>query len=68
MKNHASVGAAVALYLYRARLGQCGFGGRGDGRPFRPMEAAPHFEGAYQAPNNWVEALYFFTEALRCAP
>ena len=24
-----------------------------------------HFRGAHQAPNNWIEALYFFAEALR---
>lgn len=58
----AAAGAAVAFYFYTRKLKVCGFGGNPeDGQD----SADQHFEGAYQAPSTWIEALYFFAEALR---
>ena len=61
----AAAGAAVAFYLYSRKLQVCGFGGN-------PQEgqatSEQHFEGTYQAPSTWIEALYFFAEALRWSP
>ena len=45
----------------------CGFGGRG-GEEAEPENMASHFEGAYQAPSTWMEAMFFFAEALRSPP
>ena len=61
----AAAGAAVAFYFYSKRVRLCGFGGRVS-EP-ASLDSSNHFEGAYQAPSTWVEALYFFAEALRCA-
>lgn len=58
----AAAGAAVAFYFYSRRVKICGFG-RGD--EVGPVDSSSHFEGAYQAPSTWVEAMYFFAEALR---
>lgn len=59
----AAAGAAVAFYFYSRRVKVCGFGGRRD--DIEPESASSHFEGAYQAPSTWMEALLFFAEALR---
>lgn len=61
----AAAGAAVAFYFYSRRVRVCGFGGRKE--DLAPDTASAHFEGAYQAPSTWMEALLFFAEALRCA-
>lgn len=64
----AAAGAAVALYFYsRTKSTGCVGPGHGvrcgpDGRPIKGQ----HFQTVYQAPNTWVEAMYFFAEALRC--
>jgi hypothetical protein len=59
----AAAGAAVAFYFYSRRVKVCGFGGRRE--ETEPENMSSHFEGAYQAPSTWMEALYFFAEALR---
>ena len=59
----AAAGAAVAFYFYSRRVRVCGFGGRRD--DIEPESVSSHFEGAYQAPSTWMEALLFFAEALR---
>ena len=53
----------MAFYFYSRRVRMCGFGGRVD--DIASGDSSSHFEGAYQAPSTWVEALYFFAEALR---
>jgi hypothetical protein len=62
------VGAGVALYFFSRRVRVCGFGGHADGTPASSSrQAAGAFKDSYKAPNNWLEALYFFAEALRLA-
>ena len=63
----AAAGAAVAFYFYSRRVKMCGFGGR-NGDEAEPENMASHFEGAYQAPSTWMEAMFFFAEALRSPP
>jgi hypothetical protein len=61
----AAAGASVAIYFFtRRRLATCGFGGSVDGDPDAPQRLA--FKNAYKPPNSWLEALFFFAEALRC--
>ena len=57
----AAAGAAVAFYFYSKKLPFCGVAGN----PGNGASASEHFEGTYQAPATWMEALYFFAEALR---
>lgn len=66
----AAVGASVALYFFSRKVTVCGFGGRTDGRAVpgdNVSSGAGAFQHAHKAPNNWLEALFFFAEALRCA-
>ncbi|KAK9793715.1 hypothetical protein WJX73_006410 [Symbiochloris irregularis] len=64
----AAAGAAVVLYFYSQRSNRntlCGFGG-GERQALRSFGANPaRFRDAHQAPSTWLEALYFFAEALR---
>ncbi|DBA73228.1 TPA: hypothetical protein ACH3X1_011294 [Trebouxia sp. C0004] len=61
----AAAGAAVALYFsYKKATTNLAT----DGESPRSVPAIPstvHFKDAHQAPNTWLEALYFFAEALR---
>lgn len=62
----AAAGAAVALYFsYRARVASCGVAGAGS--ELSPLTGNNAFRESFQAPNTWLEALFFFAEALRCA-
>lgn len=61
----AAVGASVAVYFFSRRITACGIGGRPDGRPNSGVKASGAFQNAHKAPNNWLEALFFFAEALR---
>lgn len=66
----AAAGAAVVFYFYSQRSSHrallCGFGG--DRETLRSLGANPaRFTNAHQAPSTWMEALYFFAEALRCS-
>lgn len=54
----AAVGTAAAVYAYRQAYGI----GLDPDRPTVQSHA-----NQYRAPNNWVEALYFFTETMRYA-
>ena len=66
----AAAGAAVVFYFYSQRSNRaalCGFGGEREA--LRSFGASPaRFSNAHQAPSTWMEALYFFAEALRCLP
>ena len=65
----AAAGAAVAIYFYNRRspLFSCGAAPSADEDS---GEQEPSEERAFlrhTGPNNWLEALYFFAEALRQA-
>ena len=64
----AAAGAAVVFYFYSQRGNRnllSWYGGGGEA--LRGFEANPaRFSNAHQAPSTWMEALYFFAEALRC--
>ncbi|EIE19233.1 alpha/beta-hydrolase [Coccomyxa subellipsoidea C-169] len=61
----AAVGASVAVYFFSRRITACGFGGATDGNPIPGVRTSGAFQNAHKAPNNWLEALFFFAEALR---
>ena len=58
-------------YFYsqrRERIALCGFGGGRSGPGAQPaVPPAARFSKAHQPPSTWMEALYFFAEALRYA-
>ena len=65
----ATAGASVALYFFSRRFAVCGFGGGStDEAAGVPQRLA--FRNAHKPPNSWLEALFFFAEALRysCTP
>ena len=63
----AAAGAAVAVYFYNRRspLFTCGAAPSADddGSEQQPSEERAFLR--HTGPNNWLEALYFFAEALR---
>ena len=63
----AAAGAAVVWYFYsrRERGAICGFGGRTAAGSQPAVPPAIRFSKAHQPPSTWMEALYFFAEALR---
>ena len=64
----AAAGAAVAVYFYNRRspLFTCGTAPSvdDDGSEQQPSEERAFLR--HTGPDNWLEALYFFAEALRC--
>ncbi len=59
----AAAGAAVALYFSYRRSLACG--SAVDTAELQEAATRVHFKDTYQAPNTWLEAMYFFAEALR---
>lgn len=59
----AAAGAAVALYFSYKRASTASEGDAALDAPSTPTTV--HFKDAHQAPNTYLESLYFFAEALR---